>query len=117
MLVRVARDMRRSAEWSRGGRRRPIHGASDIGQTNLLGTIQAKFTAGLLPRDRPEKMWVGCGSGKACDACDQPVTIQDREYQFDDPGLGTIRLHAQCLAMWQSERVKQVFKGNGGAAT
>lgn len=115
-LVGQAKDLRRAAEWARAGRRGPIHGASDIGQTNLADAIQGKLAAGLLPRDRPAKMWVGFGSGKACDACEQPITTREREYEFDPPGLGTIRLHAECLAMWHIERVKQALHGNGGAA-
>jgi hypothetical protein len=116
-LIRVTRDLRRSIVWSRAGRRRPIYGASDIGQTNLAGIIQAKIAAGLLPCARPEKMLVGYGSSKACDACEQPVTMQDREYEFEAPGLGTLRLHAECLAMWHIERVKQVVEGDGSAGS
>ena len=62
-------------------------------------------------------MWIVYGSSKACNGCEQPVTMQDREYEFDAPGWGTLRLHAECLAMWHIERVKQVLHGNGGAAT
>jgi hypothetical protein len=68
--------------------------------------IQAKITAGLLPRDRPQKVWIGPGSDKVCDGCDQPITKEQREYEFDPPGWPTIRLHAECLELWHVERMK-----------
>jgi hypothetical protein len=76
------------------------------GEAHVAAVIHAKITAGLLPRDRPQKIWVGPGSGKACDACEQPITKEQREYEFDPPGWPTIRLHSDCLGVWHAERMK-----------
>jgi hypothetical protein len=76
------------------------------GEADVAAVIQAKITAGLLPRDRPQKVWVGPGSDKACDGCEQPITKEQREYEFDPPGWPTIRLHTDCLGVWHLERMK-----------
>jgi hypothetical protein len=68
--------------------------------------IHAKIAAGLLPRDRPQRVWVGPGSNKLCDGCEEPITKEQREYEFDPPGWPTIRLHSDCLAAWHVERMK-----------
>jgi hypothetical protein len=80
---------------------RPTEGGSNA---DLAAAIRAKVAAGLLPRDRPQKIWVGPGSGKACDGCELPITSGQREYEFDVPGGRTIRLHADCVALWHVER-------------
>ena len=76
------------------------------GEADVAAVIRAKIAAGLLPRDRPQKVWVGPGSDKACDACEQPITKEQREYEFDPPGWPTIRLHSECLGLWHVERMK-----------
>ena len=45
-LTYVARKLRRQSVWSRASGRRPIYGASDIGQTSVTAVIQAKIAAG-----------------------------------------------------------------------
>jgi hypothetical protein len=122
-LRRVAWDVRRSAVWSRAAHERQIHGASDIGQTDLTAVIQAKVAAGLLPRDRPKRVWVGRGSGKSCDGCEQAITRQHREVEFDPDGSATIRLHYDCMQLWdverrtQTSRPRQPLQGDGSAAS
>jgi hypothetical protein len=75
-------------------------------EADVAAVIRAKITAGLLPRDRPQKIRVGPGSDKACDGCEQPITKEQREYEFDPPGWPTIRLHSECLGVWHVERMK-----------
>ena len=72
-----------------------------------LAVIEAKVAAGLLPRDRPGMMWVGAGSGKACDGCEHSITQDQREYEFDAPAWPTTRLHQDCLELWQAARLKR----------
>jgi hypothetical protein len=67
------------------------------GEADVAALIHAKVAAGLLPRDLPQKVWVGFGSGKPCDGCEQPITNQQREHEFEPPSWPTIRLHAECL--------------------
>jgi hypothetical protein len=76
------------------------------GEAEVAAVIHTKITAGLLPRDRPQRVWVGTGSDKPCDGCDRQITKEQREYEFDPPGWPTIRLHSECLAAWHVERLK-----------
>jgi hypothetical protein len=76
------------------------------GEADIAALIQAKITAGLLPCDRPQKVCVGPGSDEACDGCEQPITKEQRQYEFDPPGWPAIRLHSECLAAWHAERMK-----------
>jgi hypothetical protein len=76
------------------------------GEAEVAALIHAKMAAGLLPRVRPQKVWVGAGSDKACDGCEQPITNEQREYDFNPPGWPTIRLHSDCLGAWHIERMK-----------
>jgi hypothetical protein len=76
------------------------------GEANVAALIHTKIAAGLLPRDRPQRIWVGPGSDKTCDGCEEPITKEQREYEFDPPGWPTIRLHSDCLAAWHIERMK-----------
>jgi len=81
------------------------------GQADVAAVVQAKVAAGLLPRERPSKMWVGPGTGKTCDSCEQPITKDDREYEFDPPGWPILRLHQACVEAWHVHRAIQ-----GGSA-
>jgi hypothetical protein len=75
------------------------------GRSALAELVRAKIAAGRLPRERPQRIWVGPGPGKGCDACDSQVTSDQREYEFDPPGWRTIRLHAECLEQWHLARM------------
>jgi hypothetical protein len=72
----------------------------------VSAVVRQKIAAGLLPTDKPMKVWVGKGTGLMCDACDLPVTPADIEYETDLPGGRTLRFHQPCLAVWHEERVK-----------
>jgi hypothetical protein len=80
---------------------RSIEGGGD---SDLAAAIRAKVAAGLLPKDRPPKMWVGPGAEKPCDGCDLPITKDHREYEFDSPAGRTMRFHQACLELWQAAR-------------
>jgi hypothetical protein len=75
-------------------------------EADVAAVIHTKMAAGLLPRDRPQRVSVGPGSDKACDGCEQPITKEQRQYEFDPPGWPTIRLHSDCLGVWHVERMK-----------
>lgn len=73
--------------------------------TDVLGCIRAKIASGVLPIpiNPPGKLWVGKGSGRSCDACDQPITKVETEYETDLPAGETLRFHKQCLHAWRAE--------------
>jgi hypothetical protein len=83
---------------------RSIDGGS---HADLAAIIRAKVAAGLLPPERPAKMWVGPGAGTKCDGCDLPITTDQREYEFDPTGWPTIRLHQECLEAWHAARLER----------
>jgi hypothetical protein len=78
----------------------------DNNLAELSAVVRHKITAGLLPTDKPRKVWVGKGMGKPCDACELPVTSADLEYETDLPDGRTLRFHQPCLAVWHEERAK-----------
>jgi hypothetical protein len=63
--------------------------------------IQAKVSAGLLPRQAPVKTWGGFGSDRPCDGCDEPILPNEVEYEVDFEDSPSIRLHAACYEAWQ----------------
>jgi hypothetical protein len=78
----------------------------DDSMADVAATVRRKIQAGTLPTERPVKMWVGKGTGQACDACGVPVTSADIEYETDLPSQRTLRFHQRCLTVWHDERVK-----------
>ena len=76
---------------------------------DLTVVVRQKLFFGTLPRDEPTKMWVGNGSGRSCDACGQPITPTDIEYEpdFADPSV-QVRFHQKCLDVWHQERARRV---------
>ena len=77
---------------------------------DLAAGIRSKIKAGTLPvpLDALDKVWVGYGNGRACDACDDVITAADREYEIDLPDGRTIRFHAKCLAIWHDARADEL---------
>ena len=71
--------------------------------TDMSACIGAKIASGRLPipSDPIGKLWVGKGSGRSCDGCDQPITNADTEHEIDVPTGETVRFHAWCFAAWQ----------------
>ena len=72
--------------------------------------IAQRISEGRLPVTLPEHSEVaGHGSGSKCDACDQPITSHQVEYDVEDPEHGTrLMLHFGCHLLWQIECVKRV---------
>jgi hypothetical protein len=68
--------------------------------------IRSKIALGLLPIPTvpPDEMWVGKGSGRSCNVCDQPITEAEIEHETDLPSGRTLRVHQHCLREWHEER-------------
>jgi hypothetical protein len=66
--------------------------------------IRQKIAVGQLPRrkDAPGKLWVGHGSGKMCDGCDEPITATEVEYELDLRDR-TLRFHFRCYGAWEDQ--------------
>lgn len=61
--------------------------------------IRSKVRSGALPipRELPTKQFVGRGTNRACDGCDELITPEQIESETDLDGR-TLRFHAVCLA-------------------
>ena len=72
--------------------------------------IAQRISEGRLPVTLPEQSEVAAhGSGSKCDACDQPITSHQVEYDVEDLEHGTrLMLHFGCHLLWQIECVKRV---------
>ena len=65
----------------------------------VSAVVRQKIAAGVLPTDKPMKMWVGKGTGLMCDACDLPVTpadIETRPICRVDAPSASINRASQC---------------------
>lgn len=72
---------------------------------DIVSGIRAKIAAGRLPLppDGRRRVWIGKGTGRPCDGCDQPITDTQVEYEFHMTGQ-TIRFHGPCVDAWHAER-------------
>jgi hypothetical protein len=61
-----------------------------------------------LPADPPGKCYVGMGTSRPCDACDEVIAPDQREYELDIADDGTLRFHADCLAAWHELRAERL---------
>jgi len=81
-----------------------VAGASDAGVQDV---ISDKISRGLLPTERPLKLWVGRGNGRACDGCGLRIGPTHMEHEFDFPNGRTVRFHDDCTAVWRRALVSQ----------
>jgi hypothetical protein len=72
---------------------------------DISNIIRSKIADGTLPlpQDAPGKVWAGYGNGRNCDACDEPITSEQRENELDVTD-GTLRFHLTCFEVWQQGR-------------
>jgi len=63
------------------------------GTADIPAAVRSKIAAGILPTEKPDKMWAGKGTGQTCDACGLTVTADDIEHETDLPGGRTLRFH------------------------
>jgi len=70
----------------------------------LSDIVREKFDTGVLPFERPLKLWVGFGNGKLCTVCERPILPVQAEYElrYDDGRTGT-RFHLGCYDLWETE--------------
>ena len=74
-------------------------GAAGIGE-NIFG--------GGLPRQTPERMWGGAGSGVDCALCGERINADQLEYELEfrasGPGRASYHVHVRCCAEWERQR-------------
>lgn len=80
--------------------------------------IRAKIRSGALPLppDPPARSWVGKGTSRQCEACERIITPDEIEYEMDLVDGRTLRLHADCLAVWHTARAERTISADANAA-
>ena len=85
---------------------------AQLRDVTLHAHIRRLIDEGRLPVVLPGKTRAGAGSGSKCDACDQPVTATQIEYDVRQPGesVAQLSLHLECYVLWQIECVRRIKK-------
>jgi len=73
--------------------------------SDMATLVAEKIRSGALPLPPlpPVKYFAGKGTGQLCDLCEQAITAEGLEYEFD-LGSRTFRFHEKCLDMWRQAR-------------
>jgi hypothetical protein len=75
----------------------------------LRAAIRQRIDAGRLPVMIPKRISAGYGTESLCDACEQPITRKQVEYDIDDVPYGApLSLHLGCHVLWQIECVERM---------
>ena len=78
--------------------------ASSPRYTALRLLVRRHLENGRLPLMQPRQIAAGYGSGRACAACDHPITTTQVEYEVDDYRDGArLRFHIGCHVAWRLE--------------
>ena len=78
--------------------------------SDLASNIREKIRSGVLPlpSDTPPKCYVGPGTNRPCDACDEIITPEQIEYELDITENRTLRFHNDCLTAWHTARAERM---------
>jgi hypothetical protein len=78
--------------------------------TNAAANVREKIQSGVLPLppELPQKCFVGKGTSRPCDGCDEVITPEEIEYKLDIPGGRTLRFHVKCLEAWHTARAERM---------
>lgn len=75
-------------------------------QTALRASARSAIQDGRVPSTRPKPVWGGPGAGETCPVCQQTLTRNEYEIEFDRPGTsgdGTLHLHVPCFIACEEE--------------
>ena len=82
---------------------------------DLAANIRAKIRSGaLLPPDPSPKCYVGKGTHRLCDGCDEVITPEQLEYEHDVTDSATLRFHAECFTAWRDACARMTESGAAG---
>jgi hypothetical protein len=70
--------------------------------------VRQKIDAGLLPVERPPKIWAAFGHGGPCSGCGATITAAQTSYGFEDAGK-SYRLHLGCFGLWEAEQRRRLL--------
>lgn len=66
-----------------------------------------RIEQGLLPHEKPTRMWGGRGTGLPCSLCDAPILESQPEMELEyEPAARTptVRFHLRCQSVWDRAR-------------
>jgi len=66
--------------------------------------IRDRLADGCLPNDKIGRVSATYGTGEACDACSLPVLTEQVLYRLGRLGVGELKFHNACFAIWKVER-------------
>ena len=77
---------------------------------DVASNIREKIRSAILPlpSDTPPKCYVGPGTNRPCDACDEIITPERIEYELDITEDRTLRFHDTCLAERHTARAERM---------
>jgi hypothetical protein len=73
----------------------------------LQKRARERIEQGLLPREKPTRLWGGHGSGLPCSLCDRPISDSEPEMELEYETAGrmpTVRFHLRCQSSWDAAR-------------
>ena len=69
--------------------------------------IRLKLAAATLPPADVKRVIVVSGAGQVCDACEAPISTDDRLGLVDCVGSNVqLRMHSRCVAIWQYQSIR-----------
>jgi hypothetical protein len=81
---------------------------SDCDEQALRQLACEALRSRVLPARRPERMWGGSGSGKACPVCANPIEAPEMELEVEFAAGShsghEFHFHLRCFAAWELER-------------
>jgi hypothetical protein len=86
-------------------------GLTEENEEALRARARKRIEQGLLPREKPLRMWGGRGTGAACTLCDHPIetTEPEMELEYEPPtALPCVRFHLRCQSIWELARERQM---------
>ena len=72
--------------------------------SDLARLVADKVRSGALPLEPPGRSFVGKGTVRRCDVCEQAITEDQLEYEVDVSEGRTLRFHDRCHDMWRQAR-------------
>ena len=66
----------------------------------IRAIIRLKLDTGLLPKTASGRVWAGPGANEVCSACDEPITKQEKLYEWEVDGGSKITMHLACYEVW-----------------
>ena len=70
-------------------------------ETALRLLAKRKIESGALPQAAPESVFAGKGSGLPCSLCEQPITLDEYEFEYASGGDEFPRFHLRCQEIWR----------------